>query len=138
MGSAKAGRLTAHQNLDAARGPVRRCVRVESFRTIPTGTAEFAAITPHELRLAARNHGMPLEALVSDVTPIGIHDVLIHCDVPSADAIAWRLEIDGAVEPAMSLSLDDLRRRLAVTSAVTFECAGDGRALLDRRPVSQP
>ena len=65
--------------------------------TIPTGTAEAAAITPQELRLAARNHGMPLEALVFDVTPIGMHYLLIDYDVPCADAIAWRLEIDGAV-----------------------------------------
>jgi sulfane dehydrogenase subunit SoxC len=88
--------------------------------------------------LAARNHGMPLEALAFDVTPIGMHYLLIHYDVPRADAVAWRLEIDGAIERPMSLSLEDLRRRLAVTSAVTFECAGNGRALLDPRPVSQP
>jgi sulfane dehydrogenase subunit SoxC len=88
--------------------------------------------------LAARNHGMPLEALAFGVTPIGMHYLLIHYDVPSVDAGAWRLEIDGAIERPMSLSLEDLRRRLAVTSAVTFECAGNGRALLDPRPVSQP
>ena len=47
---------------------------------------------------------------------------------------AW----DGAVHKPMSLSLDELRGRPPVTSAVTFECAGNGRALLDPRPVSQP
>ena len=106
--------------------------------TIPIGTAEASSVTTQELRLAARNHGTPLEALAFDVTPIGLHYLLIHYDIPRADAVAWRLEIDGAIERPMSLSLDDLRRRVAVTSAVTFECAGNGRALLDPRPVSQP
>jgi DMSO/TMAO reductase YedYZ molybdopterin-dependent catalytic subunit len=106
--------------------------------TIPPGTAEASAITPQELRLAARNHGMPLEALSYDVTPVGMHYLLIHYDVPRADSTTWRLEVDGAVERPMSLSLDDLQGRAALTSEVTFECAGNGRALFDPRPVSQP
>jgi sulfane dehydrogenase subunit SoxC len=99
--------------------------------TIPPGTADASAITPQELRLAARNHGMPLEALSYDVTPVGMHYLLIHYDVPRVDAAAWRLEVDGAVERPLSLGLDDLRDRDAVTSTVTFECAGNGRALLE-------
>ena len=106
--------------------------------TLPPGTADASAISPQELRLAARNHGMPLEALAYDVTPVGMHYVLVHYDVPRADAGAWRLEVDGAVERAMSLSLEELGRRPTVTAAVTFECAGNGRALLDPRPISQP
>ena len=106
--------------------------------TIPPGTADASAISPQELRLAARNHGMPLEALAYDVTPVGMHYLLIHYDVPRVDTGGWRLELDGAVGRPMSLSLDDLRRRANVTSAITFECAGNGRALLDPRPVSQP
>jgi DMSO/TMAO reductase YedYZ molybdopterin-dependent catalytic subunit len=106
--------------------------------TIPPGTADAAAITPQELSLAARNHGMPLEALGYDVTPLGMHYVLVHYDVPRVDAATWRLEIDGAVERPASFSLDELRARDAVSSAVTFECAGNGRALLDPRPISQP
>src|SRR5215218_4946014 len=96
------------------------------------------SITPQELRLATRNHGMPLEALAYDVTPVGLHYLLIHYDIPRVDPGTWRLEIDGEVERPLSLSLDDLRRRPAVTSPVTFECAGNGRALLDPRALSQP
>src|SRR3954466_10313529 len=81
---------------------------------------------------------MPLEALAYDVTPVGMHYLLIHYDVPHVDATGWRLEVDGAVERPLSLSLDELRGRETVTSAVTFECAGNGRALLDPRPISQP
>ncbi len=105
---------------------------------LPPGTAEASAISPAELRLATRNHGTPLEALTYDITPIGLHYLLIHYDVPRADGAAWRLEVDGAVERPLSLALDDVMRRPAVTSAVTFECAGNGRSLLDPRPISQP
>ena len=105
---------------------------------LPQGTADAAAISPQELRLAARNHGMPLEALAYDVTPVGMHYLLIHYDVPLVDTATWRLEVDGAVDRPVSLTLDDLRARATVTREITFECAGNGRALLDPRPISQP
>ncbi len=91
-----------------------------------------------ELGQAARNHGMPLEALRYDVTPAGLHYLLIHYDIPAFDPETWRLEIGGHVERPLSLSLEDLRNRPAVTEPVTLECAGNGRALFDDRPVSQP
>ena len=52
-------------------------------------------ITMEELALAARNHGMPLEALRYDLTPVGLHYLLIHFDIPEADARSWTLEIGG-------------------------------------------
>ncbi|HSK26883.1 MAG TPA: sulfite oxidase [Jiangellales bacterium] len=91
-----------------------------------------------ELGLATRNHGLLLEALRLDVTPPGMHYLLTHYDVPFLDAASWRLEIGGAVERPVRLSLDDLRGRPAVTQRVTLECAGNGRARLSPRPVSQP
>jgi DMSO/TMAO reductase YedYZ molybdopterin-dependent catalytic subunit len=93
-------------------------------------------ITLEELQLAARNHGMPLEALRYPVTPIGLHYLLIHYDVPAVDPEAWRLTVRG--ERELVLSLDDLRARPAAEVTVTMECAGNGRARLDPRPVSQP
>jgi DMSO/TMAO reductase YedYZ molybdopterin-dependent catalytic subunit len=95
-------------------------------------------ISLEELQLAARNHGMPLEALRWDVTPIGLHYLLTHYDIPEVDVAGWRLEIDGLVERPASFSLDDLRSRAAVEVAVTMECAGNGRALVEPRVVSQP
>ncbi|HEY1316313.1 MAG TPA: sulfite oxidase [Gaiella sp.] len=95
-------------------------------------------ISQDELRLAARNHGMPLEALRWPITPVGLHYLLIHYDVPLVDPDAFRLEVTGAVENPIALELDDLRERPAVETVATFECAGNGRALLDPRPVSQP
>ena len=95
-------------------------------------------ISHEELQLATRNHGTPLEALRWDVTPVGLHYLLVHYDVPVVDLAGWRLGIGGAVERALELSLDDLRMRETVTEPVTMECAGNGRALLDPTPVSQP
>jgi len=90
------------------------------------------------LRLATRNHGLPLEALSYDVTPAGLHYLLIHYDIPVVDPAGWRLSVGGRVGRELSLSLDELRARPAVTLAVTLECAGNGRAQLSPRPVSQP
>ncbi|MEA2456086.1 MAG: hypothetical protein QOI45_2348 [Thermoleophilaceae bacterium] len=104
----------------------------------PAGTVPTEEITPAELRLAARNHGLPLEALRYPITPAGLHYLLIHYDIPPVDPAAFRLELDGAVEKPLSLSLDELKARERVTLPITFECAGNGRALLSPRPLSQP
>lgn len=95
-------------------------------------------ITADELRLAARNHALPLEALAHPITPAGLHYLLIHYDIPVVDPATFRLEIAGAVERPLTLSLDDLKARERVAMPITFECAGNGRALLRPRPVSQP
>ncbi|MDG4837270.1 sulfite oxidase [Micromonospora sp. WMMD967] len=96
------------------------------------------AISAEELQLAARNHGIPLEALRYDVTPAGLHYLLIHYDIPEVDAATHALTVGGAVDRPLTVSLADLRERPRVTRQVTLECAGNGRALLHPRPVSQP
>src|SRR5215217_7160718 len=103
----------------------------------PAGTT-LGDVTLDELQLAARNHALPLEALRYPVTPVGLHYLLTHYDIPAVDPHAWRLEIGGAVERPLTLSLDQLRERPAVTRTVTLECAGNGRARLEPRPLSQP
>jgi sulfane dehydrogenase subunit SoxC len=95
-------------------------------------------VTPEELQLAARNHGMPLEGLRYDVTPAGMHYLLIHFDVPETRPDGWRLAVDGHVRSALDLGLRDLQGRETVTRRVTLECAGNGRARLAPRPLSQP
>jgi sulfane dehydrogenase subunit SoxC len=101
-------------------------------------TASASGISREELQLAARNHGMPLEALRHPITPLGLHYLLIHFDIPFVDAASWRLEIGGQVSRPVRLTLEELKARPARTLAVTLECAGNGRALLEPRAVSQP
>ncbi|MFF1695343.1 molybdopterin-dependent oxidoreductase [Streptomyces sp. NPDC058257] len=95
-------------------------------------------IGEEELALAARNHGLPLEALRYDVTPLGLHYVLVHYDIPAVDAGTWRLSVGGQVRAPLELGLDELRALASVIHRVTMECAGNGRARLSPRPVSQP
>ena len=95
-------------------------------------------ISAEELQLAARNHGMPLESLRWDITPPGMHYLLIHYDIPAIDPNTFELVIDGLVETPLSLDLEAIKSRPQVSSVVTLECAGNGRAQLLPRPVSQP
>lgn len=95
-------------------------------------------VTTEELQLAVRNHSMPLEALRYDVTPVGLHYLLIHFDIPFLDAADYALTIGGRVHKPMQLTLEEITTRPATTLAVTMECAGNGRARLSPRPMSQP
>lgn len=92
-----------------------------------------------EVGLAHRNHGMLLEGLANDVTPAGMHYLLIHFDVPYVPhPEAWTLSIGGQVEHPVALALADIKARPQVTTRVTLECAGNGRALHVPRWPSQP
>ena len=94
-------------------------------------------ISLEELQLAARNHGMPLEALRWDVTPVGLHYLLIHYDIPAVDD-SWRLAVDGNAGDPFELSLAELRALPAHEVVSTMECAGNGRARIEPHVVSQP
>ena len=100
----------------------------------PPITGRFTA---HEVALAARNRGMPLEALRHDVTPAGLHYLLIHFDIPDADESRWRLAINGLAN-ARTLSVKELKALPAKTLRVTMECAGNGRAQITPRYPSVP
>jgi len=95
-------------------------------------------ITPEELQLAVRNHSMPLEALSHAITPLGLHYLLIHFDIPMVDANSYELSVGGRVRKPLRLTLEEITSRPATTLAVTLECAGNGRARLLPRPMSQP
>ncbi len=100
--------------------------------------ADGEGITVDELHAAARNHGMPLEMLDFDLTPPGLHYLLIHYDIPVLDPSTWRLAVDGHVERPVTWDLPTLRGLPSVSGRVTLECAGNGRARLLPRPVAQP
>ena len=91
-----------------------------------------------EVQLALRNRGLPLEALRYPLTPTGLHYLLIHFDIPYVESATWSLQIDGLVSRPLSLDLESIRQHPAQTIAVTLECAGNGRALLSPRNISQP
>ncbi len=92
-----------------------------------------------EVVLASRNHSIALEALRYDVTPIGLHYLLQHFDIPYIpDIEAWRLEITGRVTTALSLSLAEIKGLPQTTVRVTLECAGNGRAHHAPRYPSMP
>lgn len=111
---------------------------VEKVSTPSRLADEGEGITAEELALAARNHGLPLEALRYDVTPPGLHYLLTHYDIPLVDPSAWELTVGGRVAGPLRLSLAALQSREPVTVRVTMECAGNGRARLSPRPISQP
>src|SRR6188508_3096212 len=95
-------------------------------------------LTVEELQLATRNRGMPLEAMAYDLTPTGLHYLLIHFDIPVVDPAGWHLSIGGKVNRPFTLSLAEIQSRPSQTLPVTMECAGNGRARLAPRPLSQP
>ena len=93
-------------------------------------------ISLEELQLAARNHGMPLEALRYPVTPVGLHYLLIHYDVPVVDAADWRLTVARRAR-ALAVGWTTYGRARRSSMTATMECAGNGRARLDPR-AGQP
>jgi len=100
-----------------------------------TTSQEF---TQEEVRLALRNPGMPLEGLRYPITPIGMHYLLAHFDIPFIDPATYELPITGRVDKPLGLTLDDLKARPAVMMPAMMECAGIGRAHLSPRPISMP
>src|SRR2546429_6884237 len=99
---------------------------------------ESPDITPEELQLAVRNHSMPLEALRYAITPVGLHYLLIHFDIPTVDVADYELTVAGHVRTPQRFTLDQLAARHSTTLAVTLERAANGRARLSPRPISQP
>ena len=73
-------------------------------------TASGPDVSLEELQLAVRNHSLPLEALRYDLTPVGMHYLLIHWDIPQVDVDSWRLEVGGSVHKRRTLTLDDLKK----------------------------
>lgn len=106
-------------------------------RTGETST-EAQPFSQNEVGLALRNHGMHLEGLRYPTTPIGMHYLLIHFDVPAIEASSYELEIEGRVCNPLKLSLEEIRKRPKVSRPVVMECAGNGRSKLSDRPESAP
>src|SRR3954471_1397514 len=76
------------------------------------------------------NAEAPPEALHGEITPTDLHYIRSNFALPIHDGT---LQIGGAVEHPITVTLDDLRAMPARERAVTLECAGNGR--LDTRPL---
>src|ERR1700754_2687238 len=84
---------------------------------------------------APYNAEAPPTALVGEITPTELHYVRSNFALPVHDGT---LEIGGAVENALTLTLDELRAMPAHERAVTLECAGNGRLELRPLPTGEP
>jgi len=93
--------------------------------------------TGEELVLAGRNRGMPLEALRHDVTPSGLHYLLIHFDIPP-EPPSWKLRLTGFFDRPLEIGIEELKALPSKTQRVTMECAGNGRGQLSPRYPSVP
>jgi DMSO/TMAO reductase YedYZ molybdopterin-dependent catalytic subunit len=76
---------------------------------------------------------MPFESLDGFLTPADRFYVRTHFATPVLNADTWKLEIAGAVKTPLHLTFDDLLKLPSRTAAVTLECAGNGRQLLEQK-----
>src|SRR5207247_135375 len=81
------------------------------------------------------NAEAPPEALDGEITPTELHYVRSNFAVPEHDGM---LEVGGAVENPITLTLDDLRGMPAVERAVTLECGGIGGLEMRPLPTGEP
>lgn len=79
------------------------------------------------------NAETPPHLLDDSVTPTNRHFIRNNGHPPEEmDASSWQLTIDGLVENALSLSIDDLKNQFEVVSYdLLVECGGNGRAFFD-------
>jgi hypothetical protein len=106
----------------------------DSGKRFPTvgdgsGLSQVDTFYREEVQLALRNKGMPVEAQRYPITPVGMHYLLVHFDIPEVEAVNWHLNIHGLVARPTSLTLDDIEKRPSATLPVTLECAGSGGPL---------
>ncbi len=99
---------------------------------------EDGIFSEDEVRLANRNSGTLLETLKHNITPTGLHYLLIHFDVPSIDAPSHKLVFGKGFNAPYALTLDDIRALPRQTMPVTLECAGNGRTGMSPRTHSMP
>lgn len=78
----------------------------------------------------------PAHMLDDEITPNDRHFVRNNGNIPEPmDAAAWRLKIDGEVDNALELTLDQLKNDFETVSlALQLECGGNGRSAFNPSP----
>jgi DMSO/TMAO reductase YedYZ molybdopterin-dependent catalytic subunit len=84
---------------------------------------------------APYNAEAPPAGLAGPITPTALHYVRSNFPLPTHDGT---LEIGGAVDKPITLTLEDLRELPAHEHAVTLECAGNGRLEMRPLPTGEP
>src|SRR3954462_4204560 len=100
-----------------------------------TDDLERARAALQMINPAPYNAEAPPEALTGEITPTELHYVRSNFALPEHDGT---LEVGGAVENPIRLTLDDLRAMPARDRAVTLECAGNGRLETRPLPIGEP
>jgi DMSO/TMAO reductase YedYZ molybdopterin-dependent catalytic subunit len=77
------------------------------------------------------NFEFPFAKLGSFLTPNELFYVRNHFTAPKIEAQNWKLSVTGAVEKPLEFTHEQLLALPARTTAVTLECAGNGRSFLD-------
>ena len=72
----------------------------------------------------------PLDRADSFLTPTELFYIRSHSPAPKLDPATYRLQIDGAVRNAFSLTYDELRAMPSQTQVALLECAGNSRVFL--------
>jgi len=73
------------------------------------------------------NHATPLEALLLPETPTDVHYRRNHFEYPEVGLAGWALEVTGAVERPLWLTLDEIQRLPSRELRALLECAGHRR-----------
>src|SRR5260370_40049544 len=77
---------------------------------------------------------MPLDGFKDWITPIDRFFVRCHTYTPERPNVSeWKLKVDGVVNQALSLSMDDLKKLPRVELVSVLECAGNGRSFYQPR-----
>jgi DMSO/TMAO reductase YedYZ molybdopterin-dependent catalytic subunit len=112
----------------------RRHFLCAAAASLPLGRlilAEPPAVPGRIVRMQSpQNLETDFTALNGFKTPNSSFYVRNHFAAPSIDLATWRLKVEGAVERALSLTLDDIRELGGQTRPLTLECAGNGRVFL--------
>ena len=83
--------------------------------------------TSMEIALKSRCHGMHLEGLAYPITPVSMHYLLIHFDVPVINEANHRVHVTGCVKNPCVLDMDKIRSFPSIKIINTMQCGGNGR-----------
>src|SRR4028118_1767252 len=84
-------------------------------RSFMTGSVKGEEFSSEEVKLALRNPGMHLEGMRYPITPIGMHYLLIHFDIPLIDPVDYELRVSGCGRTPLGRAAHGVKARPAVT-----------------------